>query len=106
VPLTTAFAARVMEPGANAARGVVAELFTANPFMVDGSFYLWDSLAAELAAGYTIGSFSPATIRVEEVEGPESGFTRPVEGAANVRYLATVDPTAAEDTLLAILNGG
>jgi hypothetical protein len=29
-----------------------------------------------------------------------------VEGAANVRYLATVDPTAAEDTLLAILNGG
>lgn len=38
------------------------ELLAANPFMVDGSFYL--------------------------------------------RYLATVDPTAAEDTLLAILKGG
>ena len=29
---------------------VVAELFTANPFMVDGTFYLWDPLAAQLAA--------------------------------------------------------
>lgn len=106
VPVTTAFGARVLDAKGGAALGVVQELFTANPFMTDGSFYLWDPLAAQLAAGYQIGSFSPAAVRVEEAEGPESGFTRPVEGAANIRYLATVDPTAAEDTLLAILNGG
>ena len=106
VPLTPEFAARVMAPTASVAVGVIAELFQANPFMIDGSFYLWDSLAAQLAAGYPIGSFSPACIVVEEAEGPESGFTRPACEAPNIQYLTTVDAAAAEDTLLGVLNGG
>jgi hypothetical protein len=95
-----------MEPSGSVARTLVTELFTANPFMVDGSFYLWDVLAAELAAGYAVGTFSPASIDVEEAEGPESGFTRPISGAPNIWYLATVDAVVAEATLLHVLSGG
>jgi len=105
VPLTPEFAARIMEPGAGLAGAVVAQLFTANPFMTDGSYFLWDPLAAELAAGHPIGTFSPASIAVEEAEGPESGFTRPTSGLPNIQFLTTIDPAAAEDTLLRVLNG-
>ena len=106
VPVTTAFGARVMAATGGAALGMVQELFTANPFMIDGSFYLWDPLAAQMAAGYPVGSYSPATITVEEAEGPESGFTRPVSGSPNIQYLSTAAAAVAEDTLLAVLAGG
>jgi len=105
VPVTPQFAGRVTEAGAGAARGTVVALFTANPFMIDGSYYLWDPLAAEVAAGYVIGSTSPACVLVEEAEGPESGFTRPTCDRPNIAYLTTVDAAAAEDTLLNVLNG-
>ena len=105
VPVTTEFAAlAVASPSSPAAR-VLADLFTANPFMTDGSYFLWDPLAAQLAAGYPVGSFTPAAIVVEEAEGPESGFTRPASGPPNVRYLATVDAALAETTLLGVLKG-
>jgi pyrimidine-specific ribonucleoside hydrolase len=103
VPVTTEFATRAMEPTGSAAGTVLAELFAANPFMTEGSYFLWDPLAAELAAGYPVGSFSPATIVVEEADGPESGFTRPTSGTPNIQYLSAVDPAAAEDALLRVL---
>lgn len=106
VPVTAEFAARAMEPSGSAARGILAELFAANPFMTDGSYFLWDPLAAELGAGFPIGSFTLATIQVEEAEGAESGFTRPTTGTPNIRYLTTVDAVAAEATLLSVLGGG
>ena len=106
VPLRPAFARRVMDEAETPGARVVAELFEANPYMTDGSFYIWDALAAQPAAGYSIGEFSPACIEVEEAEGPESGFTRPTCDTPNIRYLSTVDPAAAEDALLAVLNGG
>lgn len=74
--------------------------------MTEGSFYLWDPLAAQFAAGYEIGSFSPACIVVEEAEGPESGFTRPGCKTPNIEYPTTMDAGAAEATLLGVLNGG
>lgn len=104
VPVTVDFARRAGDTASTPAAHVLTGLFGANPFMADGSYYLWDPLAAELAAGYPVGTFESATITIEEAEGAESGYTRPTSGAANIRYLATVDPTAAEDTLLAILN--
>jgi pyrimidine-specific ribonucleoside hydrolase len=105
VPLTREFGLRVVEAAESAPARLVAELFTANPFMIDGSFYLWDPLAAQLAAGYPIGSFEPACIAVEEAEGPESGFTRPGCETPNIEYLATVNASGAEETLLRVLNG-
>jgi inosine-uridine nucleoside N-ribohydrolase len=105
VPLTPEFARRAMEGAASVGRKVMADLFTANPYMTDGSFFLWDALAAQMAAGYPVGSFSPASIVVEEEEGPESGFTRPTDGAPNIEYLSSADAEAARATLLAILNG-
>jgi hypothetical protein len=44
-------------------------------------------------------------VEVEEAEGPEVGFTRPVDGTPNVEYLSDADGAAAEDTLLDTLNG-
>lgn len=105
VPLTREFASQAMEGAETPARKVVADLFTANPFMTDGSFFLWDVLAAQVAAGYPVGTFSPARIVVEESEGPESGFTRPTDGTPNIQYLSTADAEAAHATLLGILNG-
>jgi inosine-uridine nucleoside N-ribohydrolase len=104
VPVTREFAQRAMHMGAQPASSVLAQLLNANPFMADGSYFLWDPLAAEVAAGFPVGSLADATVKVEEAEGPESGFTRPTEGAPNVRYLATVDATVAQDTLLGILD--
>ena len=105
VPVTPAFGARAMDAPTTPARRVLAELFAANPFMTEGSYYLWDPLAAMLAAGYPIGSFTPAAVDVEETEGPESGFTRPTQESPNSEYLSMVDATAAENTLLDVLSG-
>lgn len=103
-PVTEEFAARVQQEATGRGALVLAELFAAHPFMTDGTYYLWDPLAAALAAGYPLGSFSPARVDVEEAEGPEVGFTRPVEGTPNAEYLSSADPTAAEDTLLETLD--
>jgi pyrimidine-specific ribonucleoside hydrolase len=104
VPVTTEFAARVVDEATAPAALVLADLFAANDFMTNGSYYLWDPLAAMLAAGYPVGTFTPAAVAVEETPGAEWGFTRPVDTATNVDYLSEADAAAAENTLLGILN--
>ena len=104
VPVTREFAERVHAEATGAGALVLAELFAAHPFMTDGTYFLWDPLAAELAAGYPLGSFSAARVDVEEAEGPEVGFTRPVDGTPNVEYLSAADRAAAEEILLGTLN--
>jgi pyrimidine-specific ribonucleoside hydrolase len=104
VPVTPEFADRVQQDATGPGAMVLAELFAGHPFMTDGTYFLWDPLAALVAAGHPIGSFSPARVDVEEAEGPEVGFTRPVEGTPNVEYLSSADRAAAEDALLATLN--
>ena len=104
VPVTSAFAERVRTEASGPGALVLAELFEGHPFMTDGSYFLWDPLAAALAAGYPLGSFTAARVDVEEAEGPEVGFTRPVDGTPNVEYLSEADQAAAEATLLDVLN--
>jgi inosine-uridine nucleoside N-ribohydrolase len=106
VPVTRDFADRVAREAAAPAAMVLKELFAEHPFMTDGSYYLWDPLAAALAADHPIGTFEPARVDVEEAAGAEVGFTRPVDGAPNVAYLRTVDPVAAERIMLEVLNRG
>jgi inosine-uridine nucleoside N-ribohydrolase len=105
VPLTKEFAKRVQDDATGPGAKVLAELFGGHPFMTDGTYFLWDPLAAALAAGYPLGTFSAARVDVEEAEGSEVGFTRPVDGTSNVEYLSAVDRAAAEATLLETLNG-
>ena len=104
VPVTEAFAERIQRDAAGPGALVLAELFAGHPFMTDGSYFLWDPLAAAMAAGYPLGSFSAARVDVEEAEGPEVGFIRPVEGTPNVEYLSSADRAAAEAVLLEVLN--
>lgn len=104
VPVTGAYAERVRREATGPGALVLAELMAAHPFMTDGTYFLWDPLAAALAADHPLGSFSTARVDVEEREGPEVGFTRPVEGTPNVEYLSTADRAAAEETLLETLN--
>jgi pyrimidine-specific ribonucleoside hydrolase len=104
VPVTREFAARAQQEATGPGALVLAELFAGHPFMTDGTYYLWDPLAAAIAAGHPLGTFSAARVDVEEAEGPGVGFTGPVEGTPNVEYLSTADRAAAEDTLLETLN--
>jgi inosine-uridine nucleoside N-ribohydrolase len=104
VPVTPEYAKRVREEATGPGALVLVELFDELPFMTDGTYYLWDPLAAALAAGYPLGSFRPARVDVEETEGPEVGFTRPVDGEPNLEYLARADAAVAEDTLLGVLD--
>jgi len=106
VPLTAGFAERVAglrdrAPGI----GVLGELLSKNEYMRSGSYYLWDPLAAVLAAGYEVGTFSPAALSIDTDEGPTSGATRAGAGEPNAAYLTKVDATAAEDVLLGVLAG-
>jgi inosine-uridine nucleoside N-ribohydrolase len=104
VPVTPEYAQRVRQEAAGPGALVLAELFDTHPFMTDGTYFLWDPLAAALAADHALGSFSDARVDVEEAEGPEVGFTRPVAGTPNVEYLSSADRAAVEDTVLETLN--
>jgi inosine-uridine nucleoside N-ribohydrolase len=104
VPVTPEYARRVREEATGPGALVLVELFDALPFMTDGTYFLWDPLAAAVAAGYPLGSFRAARVDVEETEGPEVGFTRPVDGEPNLEYLARADAAVAEDTLLGVLD--
>jgi pyrimidine-specific ribonucleoside hydrolase len=107
VAVTTALADRAMHPPTETpAARVVADLFFANQFMRLGDYYLWDPLAALVAAGYPVGNLTPAAIDVIEDEGPASGATRPIDGEPNIRFLTNVDGATALDTLLRVLSGG
>jgi inosine-uridine nucleoside N-ribohydrolase len=103
VPVTQEFAQRIQQEATGPGALVLAELFAGHPFMTDGTYFLWDPLAAAMAAGYPLGSFSAARVDVEQAEGPEVGFTRPVDGTPNVEYLSSADRAAAEETLLETL---
>ena len=104
VPVTTEFARRVQDEATGEGAKVLAELFATHPFMTDGTYFLWDPLAAEMAADYPVGEFSEARVEVEQTEGPESGFTRPVDGEPNAWYLSTAGQATAGNTLLDVLN--
>ena len=104
VPVTKEFATRVRQQATGPGALVLAELFAEHPFMTDGTYFLWDPLAAAIAADHALGTFSVARVDVEEAEGPEVGFTRPVEGTANVEYLSAAERAAAEDALLEALD--
>lgn len=107
VPVTPAFAAQVSAAAGSAPPlDVLAELFDKNDYMTGGDYYLWDPLAAILAAGHEIGTFTDAHLTVDTTEGDTSGATRRGPGEPNAGYLTDVEATAAEQILLDVLAAG
>ena len=107
VPVTPAFVARVIEAAGSAAPlDVLAELFSKNDYMTAGDYYLWDPLAAILAAGHEIGTFTDAHLTVDTTEGATSGATQGGPGDPNAGYLTDVDASAADQILLEVLAAG
>jgi pyrimidine-specific ribonucleoside hydrolase len=104
VPVTAEFAQLVADEAIEPPAVVLADLFAALPFMASGDYFLWDPLAAQLAAGYPVGSFSEEAVTVEVADDTEWGRTRPTEGDPNLAYLSEADQEAAENVLLGVLN--
>jgi len=104
VPVTPAFGRMVAEEATEPGALVLADLFAANPWMTAGDYYLWDPLAAMLAAGHPVGTFESDCVAMEMTDGPEWGFTRPADCDPNVTYLAEANASLAEATLFGILN--
>jgi inosine-uridine nucleoside N-ribohydrolase len=104
IPVTPAFAQQVKEQAQGRGLRVLAELFELNPYMTDGSYYVWDATAAISAAGYHIGEYTPVRLRVDEAEGPTSGATQRVDGTPNASFLSSADATVVEALILGLLN--
>jgi len=104
VPITPTFAQQVEDQAHAPGLRVLADLFARNPYMTDGSYYLWDASAAISAAGYPIGEYTPVRIHVDEAEGPTSGATQPMDGMPNASYLSSAEVAAVEALMLGLLN--
>jgi inosine-uridine nucleoside N-ribohydrolase len=105
VPVTSSFAQRVASAGDAPALSVLAELFRKNDYMTSGSYYLWDTIAATAAAGYPIGDFTEAHLSVDVTDGPTSGATKRIDGAANAAYMTRADAATVEAVIVSIMGG-
>jgi inosine-uridine nucleoside N-ribohydrolase len=83
---------------------LAGELAAANPFMSSGDYYLWDPLAAMVAAGYPVGTFSSVVLSVDVDEGPTSGATVREVGKPNAEYLDQVDTPVVESIFVGVLS--
>jgi inosine-uridine nucleoside N-ribohydrolase len=83
----------------------VYELLTANlQLMQFGGFHFWDSLTAAIFTDESLATFESYNIEVVEVEGPESGYTEPTPGGAEVRVAVSADGRRFEEMFLETLN--
>jgi inosine-uridine nucleoside N-ribohydrolase len=83
----------------------VYDLLTANlEFVQSGGFQFWDSLTAAILTDESLATFKPYNIQVVEEEGPESGYTKPVAGGAEVRVAVSADGRRFEEMFLEVLN--
>ena len=105
VPVTSSFGQRVASAEGGPALAVLAELFQKNDYMTSGGYFLWDTIAAVAAAGYPIGSFEDVRLSIDVTDGPTSGATRRVDGAANAAYMTRADAATVEAVIMSIMGG-
>lgn len=72
--------------------------------ITEGSYYLWDTLAAALLTDSSPGSFSKMAVKVIE-DGPESGRTAPATDGAAIWVTVSADRGRFEQLFLDVLNG-
>jgi inosine-uridine nucleoside N-ribohydrolase len=104
VPLTMAFADRVLDVATAPPLEVLAELLRKNDYMTSGSYYLWDAIAGVAAAGFPVAEFTDANLTVDVSEGVTSGATRLQDGQANAAYMTSADAAAIERLLISVMN--
>ncbi len=104
-PITTQFYQTLEEQRASPEADFVYDLLTANlGFVQSGGFQFWDSLTAAIFTDENLATFKPYNIQVVEEEGPESGYTKPVPGGAEVRVAVSADSQRFEELFLEVLN--
>ncbi len=104
-PVTTRFYRRLEDQRNSPEAEFVYELLTASlGFVQSGGFQFWDSLTAAIFTDESLATFRPYEIWVVEEEGPESGFTKPVPGGAEVRVAISADGRRFEEMFLEVLN--
>ena len=106
VPVNPGFYARIREQHTTPAATFAFDLLRKNPdFYRSGDYHFWDSLTAATLTDPALVTFQEMRLRVIEVEGPESGRTRPAGDGALIRVAVSVDASEFERIFLATLNG-
>jgi inosine-uridine nucleoside N-ribohydrolase len=104
-PITTRFCRMLEDQRASPEADFVYELLTASlGFVQSGGFQFWDSLTAAIFTDESLAMFKSYDIQVVEEEGPESGYTKPVPGGAEVRVAVSADGRRFEEMFLEVLN--
>jgi inosine-uridine nucleoside N-ribohydrolase len=104
-PITTRFYQILEDQRASPEADFVYDLLTASlGFVKSGGFQFWDSLTAAIFTDESLATFKPYNIQVVEEEGPESGYTKPVPGGADVRVAVSADGRRFEEMFLEVLN--
>ena len=104
-PITSRFYQTLEEQRASPEADFVYDLLTANlGFVRSGGFQFWDSLTAAIFTDESLATFKPYNIQVVEEEGPESGYTKPAPGWAQVRVAVSADGRRFEEMFLEVLN--
>ena len=104
-PITTRFYRKLEDQRASPEADFVYGLLTANlGFVESGGFQFWDSLTAAIFTDESLATFKLYDIQVVEEEGPESGYTKPVSGGAEVRVANSADGRRFEMMFLEVLN--
>ena len=106
VPLTSELHASLEADHAAGPADVVFELWSQNPYMVQGGFYLWDPLAAAAVRDPSIVTTRAATLRVEEGAGPDGGRLVEDPTGATVTIATAADRERFEALLLERLRLG
>ncbi|NIS79851.1 MAG: nucleoside hydrolase [Anaerolineales bacterium] len=104
-PITARFYRMLGDERHSPEAGFVYDLLTANlGFVQTGGFQFWDSLTAAIFTDESLATFKLYDIQVVEEEGPESGYTKPVSGGAEVRVANSADGRRFEMMFLEVLN--
>lgn len=105
VPVTRKFHQVLGDHSTTPSAKFVYDVIAANLDFVDsGGFQFWDSLTAAIFTDESLASFEEMQLVVVEDEGPQSGFTKPDEGGADVRVAVGADKGEFEKLFLTILN--
>lgn len=106
VPLSMEFYKRLEGDRTTSVAEFVFQVLAAQEDNVrSGWYFFWDPLAASVVRDEELVSFQEFSLKVVEVEGPESGWTRESDTGSRVRVAMTADRERFESLFLNSING-